>query len=242
MTVSIITVCLNSQATIRQTIESVLAQTSDDYEYIIIDGKSTDNTLQIIDEYRDRFGEKLQVVSEQDNGIYFAMNKGLALSQGKLIAFMNSDDWYEPDAVEIAIKEYSGEKYEVIYGIERLISNEEELSCTMWGHKFLSQTSLRHQAVFVTRDCFFDFGGPFDTAYQSAADYDFFIRLSQNPQVCFHPVYKLISNFRVGGSSSTFLSFKEVHRIKYKYGYLTKYSFYKKMLIQYIRFFLGKTK
>jgi len=219
-----------------------LAQTSDDYEYIIIDGKSTDNTLQIIDEYRDRFGEKLQVVSEQDKGLYFAMNKGLALSQGKLIAFMNSDDWYEPDAVEIAIKEYSGEKYEVLYGIERIIDHEVEKQCIMYGHKFLGKNCLRHQSTFVTRDCFFDFGGPFDTAYQCVADYEFFIRLSHNPQVYFHPVYKLIANFRIGGKCSTFLCFKETNCLRYRCGYLSKYLFYKKMFIEYIRFILGKTK
>ncbi len=81
--------------TIRQTIESVLNQTYQDIEYIIVDGASTDGTLEIIQEYEDQFQGRMQYVSEPDNGIYDAMNKGIRMSHGNVIGIINSDDFYE---------------------------------------------------------------------------------------------------------------------------------------------------
>ena len=106
MLFSIITVCYNSEKTIRRTIESVLNQTCQDYEYIIVDGKSTDKTLDIVKEYEARFADKLKYISEPDTGIYNAMNKGIALSDGSIIGIVNSDDWLQPDALEI-VKGYA---------------------------------------------------------------------------------------------------------------------------------------
>ena len=105
MLVSIVTVCYNSEKTIRKTIESVLAQTYGQVEYIIVDGASTDNTVAVAREYEEQFRQKgytYRIVSEKDRGIYDAMNKGLALASGELIGIINSDDWYEPDAVKTA--------------------------------------------------------------------------------------------------------------------------------------------
>ena len=101
MKISIITPCLNSAKTIRQTIESVLNQTYQDIEYIIVDGASTDGTLEIIQEYEDQFQGRMQYVSEPDNGIYDAMNKGIRMSHGNVIGIINSDDFYEEDAVYV---------------------------------------------------------------------------------------------------------------------------------------------
>ena len=101
--ISIITVCFNSSKTIRQTIESVLNQTYTNIEYILVDGKSTDNTVAIIEEYAPQFTAKGIVyrwVSEPDAGIYDAMNKGIKLATGEWIGIINSDDWYELDACE----------------------------------------------------------------------------------------------------------------------------------------------
>lgn len=78
--VSIITVCFNSEKTIRKTLESVACQTYSNYEYIIVDGKSTDHTLDIVEEYRERFGDRMMVISEPDQGIYDAMNKGISMA------------------------------------------------------------------------------------------------------------------------------------------------------------------
>ncbi len=112
--VSIITVCLNSEKTIEQTIQSVINQTYPNIEYIIIDGKSTDRTLEIIDKYK---GKISILVSESDEGIYDAMNKGLKLATGELIGIINSDDWYESDAVETIVNSFLADRnVQVIYG------------------------------------------------------------------------------------------------------------------------------
>ena len=104
MKVSIITPCLNSETTIRDTIESVIRQSYQNMEYIIVDGGSTDRTVEIIEEYMDVFAGRLRYISEKDNGIYDAMNKGIQRASGSVIGIINSDDWYEPEAVERAVQ------------------------------------------------------------------------------------------------------------------------------------------
>ncbi|WP_418965060.1 glycosyltransferase, partial [Cetobacterium sp.] len=101
--VSIVTVAYNSSKTIEKTIESVLNQSYKNIEYIIVDGESKDNTLEIIKKFQKNFenrGIKYKFISEKDNGIYDAMNKGISMCQGELVGMINSDDWYELDAVQ----------------------------------------------------------------------------------------------------------------------------------------------
>ena len=101
--ISIITVCYNSENTIQKTIESITNQTYQNIEYIIIDGKSTDRTLEIINNNK---GKISKIVSEKDNGIYDAFNKGLKLYTGDLVGFVNSDDILTPNAIEILVRYY----------------------------------------------------------------------------------------------------------------------------------------
>jgi glycosyltransferase involved in cell wall biosynthesis len=106
MKISIITVNYNGAETLKKAIESVLEQTYDNVEYIIIDGKSDDNSIKIIASYQDLFRKKgyiYKYISEKDNGIYDAMNKGLKIATGDIIGILNSDDWYEVDALEICL-------------------------------------------------------------------------------------------------------------------------------------------
>ena len=102
--VSIITVCYNSEKTISKTIESIINQTYKNIEFIIIDGKSDDKTLEIIDNYKNNISK---IISEKDNGIYDAFNKGLNICNGDLIGFVNSDDILTPNALEILVKYYN---------------------------------------------------------------------------------------------------------------------------------------
>jgi len=102
--VSIITICRNSEKTISKTIESVKNQTYKNIEYIIIDGKSEDKTIDIVHSYKDIISK---IISEKDNGIYDAFNKGLNLYKGDLIGFVNSDDVLLPNAIEILVDYYN---------------------------------------------------------------------------------------------------------------------------------------
>lgn len=121
--VSIITVVYNGVKNIEQTIKSVLHQTYSNIEYIVIDGGSTDGSLDIIKKYSDSIS---YWVSEADKGIYDAMNKGISKATGDLIGIINSDDWYEPDAIMNMVTAY--EENTVLYGIIRTICNENEVS------------------------------------------------------------------------------------------------------------------
>jgi len=113
--ISIITVCFNSEATIRDTIESVLTQDYADLEYIIIDGASTDGTLEIIDEYRDRIAT---VVSEPDTGIYDAMNKGIAKATGDVVGILNSDDFYvDTSVVATVVAGFEQKKVDSVFAV-----------------------------------------------------------------------------------------------------------------------------
>ena len=119
--VSVITVCFNSEKTIERTIKSVIGQTYSNIEYIIVDGASTDSTVDIVNEYIEQ-GYSIIFSSEKDNGIYDAMNKGILKSSGEIISIINSDDWLEEDAIEQVVNEYyriGKPKKAVIYGAIR---------------------------------------------------------------------------------------------------------------------------
>ena len=104
MKISIITATYYSERTLRDTMESILCQTYQNYEYIIIDGASKDSTLDIIREYEPRFKGRMRYISEPDEGIYDAMNKGLAMATGDVIGLLNSDDYYtSPDVLESVV-------------------------------------------------------------------------------------------------------------------------------------------
>ena len=236
MLFSIITTCCNSGKTIERTLDSVSRQTFDDYEYIIVDGGSTDDTLEIIEKYKPIFGSKLTVISEPDNGIYDAMNKGIKLSKGELIGIVNSDDYYEPRCLEYVTNEYDSSKpFQIIYGMMRVVNkNQEELSVVFYHHRNLKNTMISHPASFLTRKLYERYGC-YDVAYRSAADYDFMLKMSEEKDVIFHPVYKLLTNFTRGGMSETSPGIQEGNKVRYNHKIigkkrylLTKWKYYLK--------------
>ena len=222
--VTIITPCFNSEKTIEKTLDCIENQTYKNIEYIIVDGGSIDKTLSMIEKHRSRLPQKLTVISEKDNGIYDAMNKGILMAKGKLIGIVNSDDWYEADTIENVINAYQGQQYEVVYGMQRTFLNGKEKATVIYHHDFLPQQMITHPTCFVTKDTYEKFGA-FDLQYQSAADYDFMLRLYETKQVTFTPVMKILSNFQLGGMSSSQVGVQENLKVRYKYGYLSKKQF-----------------
>ncbi len=198
--VSIITVSFNSVHTIEQTILSVLNQSYQNIEYIIIDGKSTDGTCNIIKKYEDAIS---YYVSEPDKGIYDAMNKGIRRATGDIIGIINSDDWYESDAVNKVVNHFISGKAELVHG--KMCFVDEKGNCTYSKEKILSHLwylagIVLHPTVFVKRSVYEKYG-VFNTDYRIAADYDLLLRFYANG-VRFKYIDEIISNFRIGGISS----------------------------------------
>ncbi len=206
--VSIITVCYNSETTIEKTIESVINQTYANIEYIIVDGGSTDKTLTIINKYSERYNGRIKCISERDEGIYDAMNKGIKMATGQLIGIINSDDYYELDAVEHIVSAWNGSGMQILYGLMRKLINGKEDSVLLLSHELLEDRMICHPSCFVTADVYREIG-MFDKKYQSVADYDFMLRAFRSKEVFFKPVYKILANFNAGGVSGSLVGYRE---------------------------------
>ncbi len=221
MLVSVITPCYNSEKTIEKTLVCIENQTYKNIEYIIMDGGSKDKTMDIINRHRDKLPKLLKVVSESDGGIYDAMNKGIKQASGHLIGIVNSDDWYEPNTIEQVVKHYQKQPYEVVYGMQRTLLDGKEKLTVIYHHDFLPQQMITHPTCFVTKKTYEQFG-LFDTQYRSAADYDLMLRFWESRQVVFTPVMQVLSNFVLGGMSSSQTGVRENARIRYKRGYMSR--------------------
>ena len=216
--VTIITVSFNSESTIRQTILSVLNQTYPEIEYIIIDGASTDKTIDIISSLEDQFLSKkynYKWKSEPDKGIYDAFNKGLLLATGEFVGFLNSDDWYENDCIQNFILEVK--QIPAIYcGYMKLhtVNNLKEAKIFKSKPDRLFQTMrIAHPATLVSAAVFKQIGN-FSTDYKIAGDYDFFLRAKLYGYNIFL-VDRVLSNMRLGGASMNLpLVFKEELKVK----------------------------
>lgn len=197
--VSIITVCLNSAKTIERTIKSVVGQTWRDIDYIIVDGGSSDDTVYIINKYSDRIS---RFISEPDDGIYFAMNKGIAMSTGEIIGIINSDDYYEEDAVEKVVNAFKKTGAEIVYG-EINKFHDDGLFCRVKNQNISELwhgMPMCHPTVFVKREVY-DRYGVFDTKYNIVADHELMLRFYKN-NVFFYDTRELLANFRLSGMSS----------------------------------------
>lgn len=208
MKVSIITVCFNSESTIRDTIKSVLVQTYADIEYIIIDGKSTDRTLDIIQEYQEKIAK---VVSEADKGIYDAMNKGIALATGDVIGILNSDDFYKTsevitEVVDAYLKSPNAKM--VLGGIDFV--NQDNLTKPIRCYKATNFKPWKvrfgltppHPGSFIRREVY-ETVGLYKLNYKIAADFDFFVRTLVARKLTFITVNSIWVRMRIGGVSTS---------------------------------------
>lgn len=199
--VSIITVSYNSVKTIEQTIQSVMKQTYKNIEYIIIDGASIDGTQQIIKKYADKIS---YYISEKDDGLYYAMNKGIQKATGDFVGIINSDDWYAETAVENAVTCFEQSDAEVVYGVT---INVEEDGTGYEKKRYPIETiwyrmPFGHPSVFVKRDVYKRLGG-FNADYKISSDYDFLLKCySEN--IRFVYCDKVFAYFRLGGTSAIF--------------------------------------
>lgn len=168
---SIITVCYNASSTIKETIASVLNQTFQDLEYIVIDGKSTDGTVGILQSIAD---SRFTFISERDSGIYNAMNKGLRMAGGEYLIFLGADDtFYGRNTLERVASRLTGNA-DVIYG-NVLLKKRQRLyngpfTRWTWGHR-----NICHQCIFYPKSVYDKY--QYDETYRSVADWDYNLRL-----------------------------------------------------------------
>ena len=213
--VTVVTVCFNSERTIAKTIESVLEQECTDFEYLIIDGGSKDRTIEIIKEYESAFKGKLRWISEKDNGWYDAMNKGIHLSKGRFINFLNSDDYFASDAIKLVcdyIRSNSVQDDEIIYGDSTNIYRDSK------GKKYYKliqapnvvnfsdnalkngMCGIRHQSMFTGRSVFKKIGD-LNLKYRLHADWDFLVKCVKNGVKMYH-INKNLTFYSMYGAST----------------------------------------
>lgn len=225
--VSIITPSFNQGQFIEDTIKSVLNQTYDNIEYIVIDGTSTDNTLSILEKYH----SKLKFISEKDTGQSNAINKGFTMSKGEIIGWINADDVLLPDSVEMVVKEFQAkDNLSIVYGNCAYIDefNETIRSYGRDLHRFpnINLNYLLHKKAAVSQPGSFYSTplvkkvGYLDESLHYAMDYDLWIRLLRVGEIKF--IDRVLANFRIHSTSKTVSHQKafapEIYRVARKYG------------------------
>jgi glycosyltransferase involved in cell wall biosynthesis len=198
--VTIITVVLNGASHLEQAITSVLDQSYDNIEYCIIDGGSTDRTVDIIKKYEERIA---YWISEPDQGIYDAMNKGIKLAQGDLIGILNADDFYNLGAVGMVVDSYlqNGNPCGIIYGNNYILLEDLGIQYTFGASlNFGRGMPIGHPAIFVHRECYRQIGG-FNNQFRLAADFDFLVRAAKG-RVPFVAIDGVLVTFRATGLST----------------------------------------
>jgi glycosyltransferase involved in cell wall biosynthesis len=210
MKISIITICQNSEKTIRDTIESVLSQNYPSIEYIVVDGGSTDYTLELVKEHEPRFNGALKWISESDKGIYDALNKGISLASGDIIGILHSDDLFASESIleQIAFEFSKTPRVSGIYGDLKYVNKTNTKSVIrFWKSKPFKTKNLKygwmpaHPTLFLKKEVYQKHGN-YDSNFKIAADYDFMLRILNDQMLQFKYLPVVITYMRVGGNSN----------------------------------------
>lgn len=210
MKISVITVCYNSAETIDHTLRSVQEQTHRDVEHIIIDGGSRDNTLEVV---ASEGAHVAKLVSEKDNGIYDAMNKGIALASGDIIGFINADDFYASSDVLAKVSAiFADQAVDACYG-DLCYVRQDDTSAVVryWQSSDFRPGAFEvgwcppHPTFFVRREIYERFGG-FDLSYRIAADVELMMRFLEVQQVRVKYIPEVLVKMRMGGTTNRSLS------------------------------------
>ncbi len=206
MKISIITITYNSEKTLRDTIESVLNQSYKDIEYVVVDGKSKDSTCDIIRSYGNRIST---FVSEKDNGLYDALNKGIRLATGDVVGFLHSDDIFaSTETIKMIAEAFTKFKVDSVYGdLVYVDQNDTDKIIRFWRSRKFSRTRALtgwmppHPTFYVKREVYVKYGG-FNTTFRIAADYESILRFLVRFKVSTFYIPLVLIRMRLGGESN----------------------------------------
>lgn len=207
--ISIITATFNSGKTVRDTFESVLKQTYEDIEYIVVDGLSRDDTVDIIKEYEPKFKGRMRWISERDNGLYDAMNKGIAMATGDVVGLLNSDDFFtSDDVISTVANTIDKEKVDAVYGDIHFVNSNDLKKCVRYYSSAIFKRSLMliglmpaHPSFYCKRWVYNEYGA-FDTDYKIGADFESLLRYIYINRISTRYIKKDFVTMRVGGAST----------------------------------------
>jgi len=246
LTVSIITVSYNSVETISDTINSVLSQTYQNIEYIIIDGSSADGTIELVQSFGKRISKFL---TQQDNGIYDAINKGIKIATGDIIGILNSDDFFYDDfVIEKIVKSFQENEIDAVIGDVQFVDPKKSSKIVRYysslhfsPRKFRYGFMPAHPSFYVKRELFENLGF-YKTDYKIAADYELLIRFLHVNRIKYKYLEMPFVSMRTGGVSnksirSNFTLNKEIARACRENGIHTNYIYiYSKYFTKIIEF------
>lgn len=221
MKISIITATYNSGKTVGDTLKSVLAQTYHDYELLVVDGASKDNTLEVVKNMEPLFEGRMRYISEPDKGIYDAMNKGIRMATGDVIGILNSDDFYtSDDALACIAWTLENEKVDAVYGDIHYVDDEDLKKCVRYySSKPFRRWMMRlgfmpaHPSFYCRKEVYEKYGAFDAENYRVAADFENLLRLIFVNKIKTHYINKDFVTMRTGGASSSGLeSHKRIMR------------------------------
>lgn len=210
MKITIITATYNNEKTIKSCLLSVVRQSYESIEYVIIDGGSNDETLNIIKRFKFNYQNILfKIISESDKGIYDALNKGISEANGDIIGFVHSDDILASEEIlQQIVDEFKKNKIDGVYGDLQYVSHSNlDDIIRYWKSKPFNYQLLKtgwmpaHPTLFLKKFIYKRYGG-FDTSYKISADYNFMLAILKNPDLKFGYLSKVITKMRVGGASN----------------------------------------
>ena len=208
MKLTIITATFNSAHGINKCMDSILHQDYENIEYIIIDGESKDLTLEIISE-KQKTHPSIKLISESDQGIYDALNKGLSAASGDIIGFVHSDDFIESNnIIGDIVSMIKSENLDGVYGdLQYVDKNNTQIVIRNWKSSEFNKSLLKkgwmppHPTLFLKKEVYKNHG-LFDLSYKISADYDFMLRVFNDSELKFGYLPKVITRMRVGGASN----------------------------------------
>lgn len=206
MKISIITVTFNRAGVIKKAIEGVLRQKYKNYEYIIVDGASKDNTIEILKDYEEKFEGRMRWISEPDKGLYDAINKGIRMATGDVVGIINSDDFFHIDnTFDIIAKEFKDETIDAVYGDTRLLFDDgrEKINSCASFRRWMYRIGMMpgHQSFYIRKDLFEKYGY-YKLGYKIAADFELLTRFMYVNKLNVRYIPQAYFTFSMGGVST----------------------------------------